>query len=182
MPITDLKAVLNVDAIGQEMYQLISKLYPICRSITGDGLRETLNIIKSHIPLEIHELASGTQAFDWTIPREWNIRDAYVKNTRGERVLDFRKSNLHVVNYSVPIKKKISLTELKKHVFTLPDYPDWIPYRTSYYKESWGFCLSYRQLLALTDEEYEICIDSSLEEGYLTYSECYLRGEESTKY
>jgi aminopeptidase-like protein len=127
--------------------------------------------------LAIHEVPTGTQVFDWTVPKEWNIRDAYIKNVRGERVVDFQKSNLHVVNYSVPVKEKISLAELKEHLFTLPEHPDWIPYRTSYYKENWGFCLSHRQLLALMDAEYEICIDSSLEPGALTYGECYLPGE-----
>src|SRR5713226_2699589 len=158
------------------MYQLITKLYPICRSITGDGFRKSLRIIKQNIPLDVHEVPTGTQVFDWTVPREWNIRDAYIKNSRGKRVVDFQKSNLHVVNYSVPIKKKISLVELKEHLFTLPERPDWIPYRTSYYRENWGFCLSHRQSLELTDDEYEVCIDSSLESGHLTYGEYYLPG------
>jgi len=130
------------------------------------------------MPLEIHEIATGSQVFDWTVPKEWNIRDAYVKNSRGERIIDFRKSNLHVVNYSVPIRKKMSLSELKEHLFTLPDHPDWIPYRTSYYKESWGFCLSHKQWSALEDEEYEVYIDASLENGHLTYGECYFQGNE----
>ncbi len=124
--------------VGIEMYGLISRLYPICRSITGDGLRETLNIIREYIPLEMHEVPSGTKVFDWTVPKEWNIRDAYISNSKGERIVDFQKSNLHVVNYSSPIKKRISLAELKEHLFTLPDHPDWIPYRTSYYKERLG--------------------------------------------
>ena len=167
------------DDIGQQLHCLISDLYPICRSITGNGFRETLNIIKRYIPLEIHEVPSGTPVFDWTVPKEWNIRDAYIKNSRGQKVVDFKKSNLHVVNYSVPVNKKLALEELKSHLFTLPDYPDWIPYRTSYYKESWGFCLSHKQYLELQDEEYEVCIDSSLETGYLTYGEYLLKGESS---
>ncbi len=122
-------------------------------------------------------MPSGTEVFDWTVPREWNIRDAYVKNARGERVVDFQHSNLHVVNYSAPVRGRMSLEELRPHLFTLPDRPEWIPYRTSYYKESWGFCLSQRQLDALPDGEYEVCIDSSLEPGSLTYGECYLPGE-----
>ena len=181
MNITDFKISHDLNAIGQEMYQLITELYPICRSITGNGFRESLRIIKQYIPLAVHEVPTGTQVFDWTVPREWNIRDAYIKNVKGERVVDFLKSNLHVVNYSVPIKKKVSLIELKEHMFTLPEHPDWIPYRTSYYKENWGFCLSHRQLLELTENEYEICIDSSLEPGYLTYGEYYLPGESSAE-
>ena len=179
MNIFDLKTALSPNDVAQEMYRLISELYPICRSITGNGVRETLNIVKEHIPLEIHKVSTGTEVFDWTVPKEWNIKDAYVKNSKGERIIDFGKSNLHVVNYSTPVKTKVSLAELKEHLFTLPDHPDWIPYRTSYYKESWGFCLSYEQFLELEDEEYEVCIDASLEEGHLTYGEYFLKGESS---
>lgn len=168
---------LNQDEIGQEMYELIRRLYPICRSITGDGFRETLHILKEYIPLEVHEIPTGTQVFDWTVPKEWNIKDAYLKDSKGERIIDFRKSNLHVVSYSVPFKKKVSLGELKEHLFTLPDHPDWIPYRTSYYNEDWGFCLSHNQFLSLKEEEYEVCIDASLKEGHLTYGEYYLQGQ-----
>jgi aminopeptidase-like protein len=165
--------------IGHEMYRLVAELFPICRSITGNGVRETLRIIRSHIPIEVHSVPTGTQVFDWTVPREWNIKDAYVRNSRGERVIDFRKSNLHVLNYSVPIKRCMSLAELRPHLFTLPDHPDWIPYRTSYYAERWGFCLSHNQLMQLRDEEYEVCIDSSLEPGLLTYGEYLIHGETS---
>ncbi len=177
MNVTHLKKTLNPDNIGQEMYKLICELYPICRSITGNGIRETLNVLKRYIPLEIHEVPTGTGVFDWTVPKEWNIRDAYIKNSQGERIIDFQKSNLHVLNYSVPVKRKISLAELKKHLFTLPDHPDWIPYRTSYYKENWGFCLSHNQLVKLMDEEYEVYIDSSLEKGHLSYGEYFIKGE-----
>jgi aminopeptidase-like protein len=178
---TDPAINISVDQpdIGYEMYRLIAELFPICRSITGNGVRETLRIIGRHIPVEVHNVPTGTQVFDWTVPREWNITDAYVKNSRGERVIDFQVSNLHVVNYSVPVKKRMSLAELRPHLFTLPDYPDWIPYRTSYYNENWGFCLSHDQLMELRDEEYEVCIDSSLEPGFLTYGECILPGESS---
>jgi aminopeptidase-like protein len=162
---------------GEEMYRLIEELYPICRSITGDGLRATLRRIQKEIPIAIREVASGTQVFDWTVPREWNIRDGYVKNSAGERVIDFRRSNLHVVNYSVPIRARMPLSELREHLHTLPDRPDWIPYRTSYYKESWGFCLSQRQLDSLPDGEYEVVIDSTLEDGHLSYGEYLLPGE-----
>jgi aminopeptidase-like protein len=163
--------------LGQEMLALIARLFPICRSITGEGFRQTLRILREYIPLEMREVPSGTEVFDWTVPREWNIRDAYIKNARGERVVDFQRSNLHVVNYSTPIHASVSLAELKEHLFTVPDHPEWIPYRTTYYQDGWGFCLSQGQLDALQDEEYEVCIDSSLEEGHLTYGELYLPGE-----
>ena len=161
---------------GKEMHQFMAELYPICRSITGNGLRETLRLIQQHISLKIHEVPSGTQVFDWTIPKEWNIRDAYVKNPSGEKVIDFRQSNLHVLNYSAPVRCRISLEELKPHLFSLPDYPDWVPYRTSYYKSTWGFCLPYKQLQALEPGQYEVVIDSSLEDGSLSYGELYLEG------
>ena len=173
----ELRANLNHQGLGQEMFQLMERLYPICRSITGNGVRETLKIIKQHIPIEIHEVPTGTKVFDWTVPKEWNIRDAYVKNSKEERIVDFQKSNLHVVSYSVPIAKKMPFSELKGHLYTLPDHPDWIPYRTSYYKEDWGFCLSHNQFLKMKDDEYEVCIDSSLDEGSLTYGEYLIRGE-----
>jgi aminopeptidase-like protein len=159
------------------MYDLVSKLYPICRSITGDGVRQTLMILQRHIPLMVHEVPSDTKVFDWTVPKEWNIRDAYIKNSKGEKIVDFHKCNLHVLNYSLPVSKKISLDELKAHAFTLPDKPDWIPYRTSYYKENWGFCLSHNQLAALPDGQYEVFIDTSLENGHLTYGEYFLKGQ-----
>jgi len=163
-------------AIGRECHEFIAELYPICRSITGNGFRETLKRIQKHIPLTIHEVPSGTQVFDWTVPREWNIRDAYVKNSRGERVIDFRKSNLHVVNYSVPFSRKMPLAALKEHLFSSPEHPDLIPYKTSYYKDTWGFCLSHRQLEQLREDEYEVRIDSTLENGSLSYGEFLVPG------
>ena len=169
----------GTESSGLEMYQLIRELYPICRSITGNGVRQSLSILKKHIPLEIHEVPSGTAVFDWTVPKEWNITDAYVKNTHGERVVDFRQSNLHVVGYSVPIRRTMPLSELKTHLYTLPDHPGWIPYRTSYYTENWGFCLSQKSLDDMPEGEYEVCIESSLEDGHLTYGEYYIRGETS---
>ena len=162
--------------VGEEMHRFIEELFPICRSITGDGVRETLQKVKRHVPLEIHEIPTGTQVFDWNIPKEWNIKDAYIKNSKGYRVVDFRQSNLHVISYSVPVKAKMSFEELKGHIHTLPDHPDWIPYRTSYYKEQWGFCLSQNQLSSMTDEEYEVCIDSTLKSGHLTYGEFVIKG------
>jgi aminopeptidase-like protein len=164
-------------AIGESMYSMIAELFPICRSITGNGLRQTLRAIQTQIPLELFEVPTGTQVFDWTVPKEWNIRDAYVKDSAGERVIDFQRSNLHVVNYSVPVRQAMPLAELKQHLFTLPNQPDWIPYRTSYYKETWGFCLTQRQLDSLPGGQYEAVIDSTLQDGSLTYGECFLPGE-----
>ena len=164
---------------GRDLHRFAAELYPICRSITGDGLRRTLASIQNRIPLEIREVPSGTPVFDWTVPKEWNIRDAYIRNSAGRKVVDFQLSNLHVLNYSVPVHATLPLSELRPHLFTLPEHPDWIPYRTSYYQENWGFCLSHNQLLALEDGDYEVCIDSSLEDGHLTYGECYLRGKSS---
>jgi aminopeptidase-like protein len=163
--------------LGHQMHAMVAELFPICRSITGNGLRETLRRVGQRIPLQIHEVATGTQVLDWTVPREWNIRDAYVKNSHGQRVVDFQESNLHVVNYSIPVRAKLSLKQLKEHLYTLPDRIDWVPYRTSYYKETWGFCLSQRQYDALPEDEFEVVIDSSLENGSLSYAECVLPGE-----
>jgi len=160
---------------------LIEELYPLCRSITGQGLRQTLQTLQRYIPLRMHEVPSGTQVFDWTVPREWNIRDAYVRNSRGEKVIDFRKSNLHVLNYSIPVHLVMTLEKLKEHLFTIPEHPDWIPYKTSYYKENWGFCMRHRDYLSLEDGEYEVFIDSSLENGSLTYGELYVRGDEESE-
>jgi aminopeptidase-like protein len=165
--------------MGESMYALVRDLYPICRSITGNGVRETLRRIGEHIPLKIHEVPTGTRAFDWTVPKEWNIRDAYVKNSDGLKVIDFKKHNLHVLNYSTPVRKRIPLAELRDHLYALPDHPDWIPYKTSYYQERWGFCLSQNQLDALKEGMYEVVIDASLEDGHLTYGECHLPGASS---
>ncbi len=164
-------------ATGQRMQALMAELYPICRSITGDGIRHTLRLLGEHIPLQIHEVPSGTPVFDWTVPNEWNIRDAYVKNAAGERVIDFRAHTLHVMSYSVPVHRRMHLAELREHLYTLPEQPDLIPYRTSYYREAWGFCLRHRDLLRLEDGEYEVCIDSTLAPGHLTYGEYVVQGE-----
>ena len=161
---------------GEAMYALVAELFPLCRSITGDGLRHTLRRLQQDVPLELVEVPSGTQVFDWTVPREWNIRDAFIANARGERVVDFRQSSLHVVNYSVPVRDRMRLSELRPFLHTLPDQPELIPYRTSYYRESWGFCLTQRALDALPDEEYDVCIDSSLAPGHLTYGEYVVLG------
>jgi aminopeptidase-like protein len=172
-------ASLQAESPGSDMYRLVEALYPICRSITGEGVRETLRIIQQHVPIVIHEVASGTRVFDWTVPDEWNITDGYVKNAQGHRIIDFKKSNLHVMSYSVPIKARIKADELKEHLFTLPDHPDWVPYRTSYYSKNWGFCLSHRQLSEMQDKEYDVCIDSTLQPGALTYGEYAIGGETS---
>jgi aminopeptidase-like protein len=164
-------------AIGEGLHEFARELYPICRSITGDGIRRTLSMIGDRIPLKIHEVPTGTAVFDWVVPKEWNIRDAYIKGPDGKRIVDFQTSNLHVLNYSTPVRTKMPLSDLKPHLFTIPKNPDWIPYRTSYYKEDWGFCLSHNQMVALKDGEYEVCVDSTLENGNLTYGECCLPGQ-----
>lgn len=167
------------EGVGRAMHDLMAELYPICRSITGDGVRETLRMIQKRIPLEMREVPSGTNVFDWTVPLEWNVSDAYVMNPEGKRVINFKEHNLHVMSYSEPVRKKMSLPELRPHLFTLPDHPEWIPYRTAYYKENWGFCLRHSDLEQFSDGEYEVVIDSSFRSGSLTYGECYLRGETS---
>src|SRR5918994_3239959 len=162
---------------GHEMFQLIERLYPICRSLTGAGVRQTLDVLQEHIALVVQSVPSNTEVFDWTVPKEWNIRDAYIKNSNGERIVDFNQSNLHVLGYSVPVDKRVSLAELKAHCFTLPDHPEWVPYRTSYYKEQWGFCLRHDQLQQLSEEDYYVSIDSTLGDGHLNYGECLLPGK-----
>jgi aminopeptidase-like protein len=176
MSITDLMELVGVEDLGAEFDSLLQRLYPICRSITGQGVRDTLAILAETLPLTVHEVPSGTQAFDWVVPKEWNIRDAYVKNSRGERVIDFQQSNLHVVGYSVPVSKKMSLAELSPKLHSLPEHPDWIPFRSSFYRDDWGFCLQHNRRLALTDDEYEVVIDSTLADGSLTYGELLVPG------
>jgi aminopeptidase-like protein len=170
-------AAPTAERTGEEMHELVRRLYPICRSLTGDGVRETLSILSEWIPLKLHEVPTGTSVLDWTVPKEWNIRDAYIKGPGGDKVVDFRESNLHVLGYSVPLHERMSLEQLRPHLFSVPEHPDWIPYRTSYYEENWGFCLSHRVLESMEDGEYEVCIDSSLEDGHLTYGELSLPGE-----
>jgi aminopeptidase-like protein len=164
-------------AIGDQIYALTATLYPICRSITGDGVRRTLQILGHAIELRISEVPTGTPVFDWTVPREWTIRDAYIKNEAGERVVDFREHSLHVLNYSVPVRLNLMLADLRPHIHTLPDQPDLIPYRTSYYAEAWGFCMAHNRLAALPDGAYEAVIDATLTDGHLTYGEYLHRGE-----
>lgn len=177
MIVADPKEASRDEELGKAMYNFMVELYPICRSITGGGVRETLRAIRKRIPLEIHEVASGTKVFDWTVPMEWNVSDAYIMSREGKRVVDFKAHNLHLMSYSSPIREKMPLKDLRPHLFTLPDHPEWIPYRTSYYKENWGFCLRHTDLERLPDDEYEVVIDSSLQPGSLTYGEFYVPGE-----
>ncbi len=170
----------NIDIVnaGKNMYALIEKLFPYCRSLTGEGVRQTLRDIKEIIPeFQIHEVPTGTQVQDWTIPKEWNISDGWIKNSKGKKIIDFKENNLHIMGYSTPIHKKVNLKELKEITYTMPDQPDLIPYITSYYKERFGFCMSQNQLDSLKEDEYEIFIDSTLKEGSLTYADLVIKGE-----
>ena len=163
--------------IGKEMYSLMERLFPICRSITGNGVRETLKILREYIPIKNVEITTGTKVLDWEIPNEWNINDAYIKTSNGDKIVDFKKNNLHVLGYSEPFEGKVKLEELKNHIYTLPDQPDLIPYITSYYQRRWGFCLSEDQFKTLKNGMYEIKIDSTLEPGNLTYADLIIKGK-----
>jgi len=163
--------------LGNDMMKLMHDLFPICRSITGDGVRKTLEIINEYVLVEKFEISSGKKVFDWIIPDEWNITDGYIIDPNGEKIVDFKKLNLHVLNYSTPIDTIIELSELKKHIFTDPDMPERVPYVTSYYKKNWGFCMSHNQLLGLKDGTYKIKIDSVLKSGSLTFGEFFIKGK-----
>ena len=163
--------------LGKEMHDLANVLFPICRSLTGEGVRETLKIISREIPIKINEVPTGTKVFDWSVPKEWNIRDAYIITPNGEKICEFKKINLHVLGYSTPINKLISLNELQDHLYSIPNQPDAIPYVTSYYDERWGFCISHKDRLKLVDGDYHVFIDSYLEDGSLTYGELIIPGE-----
>lgn len=164
--------------LGEEMYALCSELFPICRSITGDGFRKSLEILGKHLPnLKKVEIPTGTKCFDWTVPKEWNIKDAYIITPDGEKICNFKSSNLHVMGYSTPIDRLVSFDELQKHLFSIPEQPDAIPYVTSYYKENWGFCISQNERNKLTHGDYKVFIDSELKEGHLTYGEIIIPGE-----
>jgi aminopeptidase-like protein len=154
MTSTSLNEASRGEDLGKELHNFMAELYPICRSITGGGVRETLRAIQKRISLEMYEVRSGTKVFDWTVPLEWNVTDAYVLNREGNRVIDFKAHNLHLMSYSSPVRRKMPLADLRPHLFTLPDHPEWIPYRTSYYKENWGFCLRHADLEQLSDDEY----------------------------
>ena len=165
-------------ASGEEMLELMRELYPLCRSLTGDGVRETLRIVSQTLPLEVHEVPTGTQIFDWTVPREWNVRDAYVADSAGARLVDFRESNLHLLGYSVPVRATMTGRELAARLHSMPDHPDWVPARTAYWADTWGFCLSERRRAEIQDDAlYEVVVDSTLEDGHLTYAECLLPGD-----
>lgn len=171
--------VSGASEVGRALHDFVAELYPLCRSITGNGVRETLRLIQRRIPLTMCEVPSGTQVFDWTVPLEWNVKDAWIKDKDGGRIADFKVNNLHLMSYSTPIQRRMRLDELRPHLFSLPDHPEWIPYRTSYYQENWGFCLPHKDLERLVEEEYDVLIDSSLQPGALTYGECYLPGQTS---
>jgi aminopeptidase-like protein len=166
-----------MDTVGPDAYELMQRLFPLCRSLTGEGVRATFDALEQEIPITRTEIPSGTRVFDWIVPDEWNIRDAYIATPDGTRVVDFRRSNLHVVSYSEPVRTTLRLEQLRERLHTLPDLPDVVPYRTSYYERTWGFCLSHRQLLELPRVEYEVVIDSTLEPGHLSYAELTIEGE-----
>ncbi len=179
--------------ITQEINSYLKRLFPLNRSITGDSNRDTLKILEEIVPLKIIEYPSGQQAYDWTIPKEWNIRDAWIKNSKGEKIVDFQKSNLHVVSYSTPICQKIKWGELKEHLHYLEELPDAIPYRTSYYHEDWGFCLPFSQFSnlnsqlstlnsQLSNSEFEVFIDSELKDGSLSIGELLISGKSKKEY
>lgn len=169
-----------MDQIGQDMHQLCTKLFPICRSITGDGFRKSLSIIKEELNLDelnSFEVPTGTKCFDWEVPKEWNVWDAYIVTPDGNKICSFQDSNLHVVGYSTPIDQEISFEELQEHLYSLPEQPNAIPYITSYYKERWGFCISQEEREKLKPGQYKVYIDSELKEGSLTYGELIIPGE-----
>ena len=167
----------RTDAIARDAYELMRRLFPLCRSLTGDGVRATFDVLEQEIPITRTEVPSGTRVFDWIVPDEWNIRDAYIAHPDGTRVLDFRDSTLHVVSYSEPVRATLPLEELRERLHSFPDQPDLVPYRTSYYTRTWGFCLSHKQLLELSPGDYDVVIDSRLEPGHLSYAELVIEGE-----
>jgi len=173
---------VDFDSLGAEIYALASELYPICRSITGPGVRRTLDVIGRHIDIERQWVPSGEAVFDWTVPQEWTIRDAYIRDPQGRRVVDFNRSNLHVVGYSTPVRAVMPLSELRKHIFTLPGQPDLIAYRTAYYTPTWDLCMAHRECQLLPEGDYEVCIDSSFSDGRLDYGEYLHRGASESEF
>ncbi len=168
--------------LREDLWDFVLAAAPLARSLTGNGVRRTLRLFPEELGLEIHEIPTGTEVLDWTVPREWNLERAWIRDPHGTTVVDTRDHLLHVVGYSTPIQTSISLGELQNHLHSLPDQPDLIPYRTSYYKETWGFCLPHRQREALMEGDYEVLIDSTLEPGALSYGEIFLPGAEDTEF
>ena len=161
-----------------DMYKWAEDLYPICRSITGPGVRETLSYIQKLIPdLELHSINSGETVFDWQVPLEWSIKDAYIENSSGEKIIDFQVNNLHVVSYSEPVDCTLNLDELQQHLHSIPDQPNAIPYITSYYSSSWGFCMTEDQRQSLKKDSYHVVIDSELKKGVLNYADLVIEGQ-----
>jgi aminopeptidase-like protein len=175
----DLRAGLDARHAGAEMHALMARLRPIRSSITGAGIREVFRVLGETLPLAVSRVPSGTSALDWTVPREWTLKDAYIADVHGRKVVDVADSPLHVVNYSTPVRLRMPLSELRPHLHSIPEKPDWIPYRASYYREAWGFCLSHRVLETLAEDEYDVLIDSTISDGYFEYAECVIPGESS---
>jgi aminopeptidase-like protein len=168
---------LNASDIGQQIHALAERLWSLNRSITGEGVRQTLDILRELMPdLQVHEVPSGSRAFDWTVPREWLVHEAYILTPDGRRICDFAKNNLHLVGYSTPVRTRMMLADLQSHLYSLPEQPNAIPYVTSYYNERWGFCLSHEERNALIDGEYEVVVDSNLFDGSLSYGELIVKG------
>lgn len=169
----------NNHSYGEQMHGLMERLYPLCRSITGDGVRETLNILKEYIPsLELNEVSTGTEVYDWIIPKEWKVKEAWLKyKDSDEKIVDFKDMNLYLLNYSRPYKGVIDYNTLKEHCFTIEEHPEWTPYRTVYYSDMWGFCMPYSLFCRLDkNREYEVNIDTELFDGALTYGEIFIEG------
>ncbi len=177
-PFAPSSQISQISQRGQDIYDLLKRLFPLCRSLTGNGVRQSLAILKETVPgISIREVPTGTRCFDWEIPKEWNIREAYILDPAGNKIVDFQENNLHVLGYSAPVDAELSLDELQLHLHSLPEQPEAIPYITSYYQERWGFCLSHRQRRALPDGKYRVVIDSELKAGHLTYGELLIKGE-----
>ncbi|HKW14118.1 MAG TPA: DUF4910 domain-containing protein [Candidatus Krumholzibacteria bacterium] len=172
----DLRSGLDARHAGAEMHALMARLRPVVSSITGQGIREVFRVLGESIPLTVTRVPTGARVLDWTVPREWTLRDAYIADASGRKVVDVADSPLHVVNYSTPVRRRMTLTELRPHLYTVPEHPDWIPYKASYYRETWGFCLAQRVLDSLPEAEYDVVIDSSIADGFLEYAECVIPG------
>jgi aminopeptidase-like protein len=172
----DWSGVPAPEQIGASMHALLERLFPLPRSLSGDGVRRTLEVVGERAPLQIVEVPTGTRVLDWTVPSEWNIRAGWIAAPDGTRVVDFDDNSLHVLGYSTPVDAILPLAELREHVFTDPDRPDVVPYRTSYYAERWGFCMSHRTLESLPDGDYHAFIDATLTDGSITYGECVVPG------